>query len=110
MTAFEALKEIKEGISYGFYDGKSLGYYKKHFELIEKELKALEKLFKSILKYVIIKPCDKWPSYDTFSFALYHKDMSIHNPRAFIVNLYVEDKETYEQIKRLLREKIYDRT
>ena len=33
----ETLNEIKEGISYGYYDGKSLGYYEDHFRVFEGE-------------------------------------------------------------------------
>ena len=67
MTAFEALKEIKKGISYGFYDGKSLGYYKKHFELIKKELEALEIIKENVMSFVSLEYedyCNEYRVYD----------------------------------------------
>ena len=40
----ETLEEIKKGIAYCCYDGKSLGYYQPSFETIEKELKEKENI------------------------------------------------------------------
>ena len=58
MTSKEALQEIKKGISYGYYDGKSVGYYKKHFEIIKKELRALKIIKKKnvIISLLVISP------------------------------------------------------
>lgn len=38
LTLKEAIEELKKGIAYCCYDGKNLGYYRKHFEVIEKAI------------------------------------------------------------------------
>lgn len=48
MTSKEAIEELKEEVRHCCYDGKNLGYYKEHFEVIEEELVEKEKLFSKL--------------------------------------------------------------
>ena len=64
LTLKEAIKELKEGISMGYYDGKKLGYYRKHFEVIEKHLEMKE-LFKKVFADRVKSEVGKFVKGDT---------------------------------------------
>lgn len=64
MTGIESLEEIKKGIANCCYDGKKLGYYKPHFDTIEKELKALEIIKENDISFFWLKYCNNVKEYN----------------------------------------------